>query len=168
MYEIKLDQLFLNEGSRKEINHEADLTAKDNDGALLFRKPVSITGSIQNEARIVTITAMISADYYAVCDRCACDVVKHLSVPMEHTLVRELNSVVDADEYIVVPELKLDLDALAEEDLLLELPSKVLCSNDCKGLCPQCGKNLNEGPCGCEKPVDPRLESLAALLTEDE
>ena len=41
----------------------------------------------------------------------------------------------------------------------------VLCREDCKGLCPHCGKDLNEGPCGCEpRQIDPRLEALKKLL----
>ena len=59
----------------------------------------------------------------------------------------------------------IDLDELVMSDLLLTLPMKHLCREDCKGLCAQCGKNLNEGDCGCiKKPVDPRLEALRKLL----
>ena len=50
-------------------------------------------------------------------------------------------------------------------DLLLALPTKHLCREDCRGLCPRCGKNLNEGLCGCrEDKVDPRLAVLAQLM----
>ena len=47
------------------------------------------------------------------------------------------------------------------------MDGKHLCSEDCKGLCPTCGKDLNEGPCGCGKEVDPRLAVLAKLLDKD-
>ena len=50
------------------------------------------------------------------------------------------------------------------EELLLFFPTKMLCKPDCKGLCCKCGKNLNDGPCDCQKDVDPRLESLLQLL----
>ena len=46
------------------------------------------------------------------------------------------------------------------------LPSKFLCDDDCKGLCPKCGANLNEGPCECKKDIDPRFEALLSLLDE--
>ena len=62
------------------------------------------------------------------------------------------------------PDGKLDLSQLALEDVFLSLPSKLLCKEDCKGICPQCGKNLNEGPCGCKKEVDPRLAALLDFL----
>ena len=46
---------------------------------------------------------------------------------------------------------------------------KVLCREDCKGLCPVCGKDLNDGDCGCDRTErDPRFESLRALFNDDE
>ena len=69
------------------------------------------------------------------------------------------------DDYIEAPDYKLDTDALLRDDILLELPSKFLCKESCKGLCPKCGKNLNEGPCNCNtNETDPRLAVLKQLL----
>ena len=57
------------------------------------------------------------------------------------------------------------LDELVEADLILSLPFKNLCREDCRGLCPICGKNLNEGLCGCRpQTADPRLEILRQLI----
>ena len=59
----------------------------------------------------------------------------------------------------------MDLDELIRTDILLELPTKFLCKEDCKGLCPTCGKNLNEGACNCQThQIDPRLEVLKQLI----
>jgi len=59
---------------------------------------------------------------------------------------------------------EIDLSQSVEENLFLNLPMKPLCRPDCKGLCPQCGHDLNEGPCTCEEPVtDPRLAGLREL-----
>ena len=49
---------------------------------------------------------------------------------------------------------------------VLNMDSKLLCSDDCKGLCCRCGKNLNDGPCSCEKEIDPRLAALKQLLNK--
>ena len=71
----------------------------------------------------------------------------------------------DNDDYIFIEDKKLDLLAPVEEQLMLEMPSKTLCREDCRGLCQKCGKNLNEGPCTCEEhEVDPRLAILKTLL----
>ncbi len=166
MFEINLEELFNRVGSKIQLDHTADFSDLDVNGEKPFRDPVKITGVIQNIAEVVFMDATVQATEYTVCDRCATDVVKHLSVPMQHTFVPELENE-DDDGYIVVPDMILDLDALAREDLLLDLPSKVLCREDCKGLCPQCGKNLNDGPCDCKEPVDPRLAGLLSLLDDD-
>jgi uncharacterized protein len=60
----------------------------------------------------------------------------------------------------------LDLTEVLRQDVLLAVPSHILCREDCRGLCPTCGKNLNEGPCGCEPEPDARWAALAALLNE--
>jgi len=61
----------------------------------------------------------------------------------------------------------LDLSEALREQILLDLPMQPLCKPDCRGLCPECGKNLNEGPCDCMKEViDPRLARLKELLQE--
>ena len=78
-------------------------------------------------------------------------------------LVRKLNT--DNDEYVVCEDSQLDLDELVRADLFLELPSKVLCTEDCKGLCGQCGRNLNFDSCECEKNQLTRgFEVLGKLL----
>ena len=63
----------------------------------------------------------------------------------------------------------LDLAPLIRELSLLAIPMQVYCRDGCKGICVQCGKNLNEGPCDCEfDEIDPRLEALRALLDESD
>ena len=69
------------------------------------------------------------------------------------------------DTLLLVENESIELDDLLREDILLELPTKFLCKPDCKGLCPGCGKNLNEGKCDCSaRQVDPRLEVLKQLI----
>ena len=87
-----------------------------------------------------------------------------MTIPMQHVLVTSLNRE-ENDELILVEDMRLDLSELAESDIILALPSKFLCRNDCRGLCPRCGKDLNDGDCGCDtRETDPRLESLRQLL----
>ena len=61
----------------------------------------------------------------------------------------------------------IDLGQVASEQVLLNVPMKPLCSDDCKGLCPTCGADLNAGDCGCEQPAsDPRFDVLKKFLLE--
>jgi uncharacterized metal-binding protein YceD (DUF177 family) len=58
---------------------------------------------------------------------------------------------------------KIDLEPLFREQFVLAIPYAPLCTEDCKGLCPQCGIDRNTGTCSCEKPIDPRLAALKGL-----
>lgn len=60
---------------------------------------------------------------------------------------------------------ELDTDPIVIEAVQLEVPMKVLCREDCAGLCPQCGTDLNQGSCECEPARDPRWDALADLST---
>jgi uncharacterized protein len=72
-----------------------------------------------------------------------------------------------AEALTVSDDAHLDLTPVAREDFLLSIPMHALCRPDCKGLCPQCGKNWNEGPCDCEEDaVDPRWAGLADIFKE--
>jgi uncharacterized protein len=62
---------------------------------------------------------------------------------------------------------EIDLEPLARETVVLELPQAPLCREDCLGLCPHCGVDRNEGTCSCEPPRDPRWSVLDELRTTD-
>ena len=74
-----------------------------------------------------------------------------------------------ADEYLVVKRGILEPDEAIIESIYLELPSRLLCSPDCRGLCPKCGKKMIGDECGCApREIDPRWSKLKALLDEDD
>ncbi|MBN2026173.1 MAG: DUF177 domain-containing protein [Actinobacteria bacterium] len=74
----------------------------------------------------------------------------------------------EEDEY-VIDEGTIDLNLLVNDAVMLSLPIKHLCDEGCKGLCQACGKNLNQGECGCiQESIDPRLEVLRTLLEKEE
>jgi uncharacterized protein len=69
------------------------------------------------------------------------------------------------DSLTISDDVHLDLTPVVREDFLLSIPMHALCRPDCKGLCPQCGANWNEGPCDCrDEQIDPRMQVLAQLL----
>ena len=160
---IELKNLFNNEGETLIIDETADYSDFELNGTKPFAAPVSIVGKITNSIGIVKLSAAAKFVYHAPCDRCAVMVDRPMEVPVEHLLVAKLNNE-ENDSFILVEDMTLDLDELVLSDIVLSLPSKFLCSDDCRGLCAQCGKNLNDGPCDCQKPVDPRLEALRDLL----
>ena len=79
--------------------------------------------------------------------------------------IRELADEDNADEWtFLLDGDNADLDDIMTTAFVLSMDSKLLCSEDCKGLCAKCGKNLNEGPCQCKPDVDPRFAALQQLL----
>ena len=114
------------------------------------------------ESRL-TIEAKAQFSMEVTCDRCAEDIRPEFTVDIEHGLVASLNHE-DNDDYILIEDMKLDVRQLTLEDIYLALPGKFLCKEDCEGLCPECGANLNESSCDCKKPIDPRLEALKKFL----
>lgn len=148
---LDLKGAFECEGFRRNFVFSFDMS----DRAEGFSHPVQVTGSVRNQAGVVALQAVAEADYVTVCDRCCVPLVEHYSVPCQNVLVRsssgggEPNG--ENDDILSVQDEKLDLAELVASNVLLALPMKHLCREDCKGLCPTCGKNLNDGPCGCEK-----------------
>ena len=71
------------------------------------------------------------------------------------------------DEIYLLEDGGIELDEVFSTACILNLDGKHLCSEDCKGLCGKCGADLNKGPCGCKKELDPRLAVLAKLLDKD-
>ncbi len=162
---INLEKVFGGGVSELEISYDFDFSACEFGGVYPFTTPVKLRGVITNETDIVYIKAEASFRFDAVCDRCACSFSRDMTVPVSHILVSELNDE-DNDEYILAEGMNLDIEQLTLEDILLSLPTKILCKEECKGMCSRCGKNLNEGECDCEKEIDPRLEALRQLLDD--
>ncbi len=162
---IELESIFNTEGMKYPFDYELSLSGIEAYGYSPIVDPVKVKGQIENKAGIVTLTANAELVYEAPCDRCAKDVKREFNFPVEHTLVVTLESG-ENDAFLEVPNMRLNLDELVEEDVNLALPTKYLCNDECKGLCPMCGKNLNEAQCNCKAPIDPRMEALLQLLDD--
>jgi uncharacterized protein len=95
------------------------------------------------------------------CDRCLTDVSFQVPVSVDETVeVSEGQVVNDTDigPYSFVDEEDIDVDELILNEILVNFPAKILCQDDCKGICPVCGKNRNLEPCQCDDTVlDPRM-----------
>lgn len=160
---FELEPLFNNIGYSVPISYEIDLSDTEFNATKPFTAPVKVCGNFINSAGVVSVSAVAEFTLSLFCDRCASPIEKHLKIPVEHILVTELNDENNVD-LILVDSFRFELDELVCDDIFLYLPSKFLCNKDCKGVCLQCGKNLNDGPCSCKKPVDSRLEALLQLL----
>lgn len=128
-------------------------------------EPVRASGQIRNTAGVLLLTGNLKTALSCVCDRCTAAFIDDFDLDFEATLVTELQNEQEADEWVFLLENDgVDLEEVITTAFVLNMDSKMLCSEDCKGLCAKCGANLNDGPCGCKKEVDPRLAVLAQLL----
>ena len=158
LYQLK--PLFMGEKESLPLHCELDLSELVIGGSHPFPHPVVVEGEVRVSADVVSLRAEARYLFEGACDRCLRDIRCERLVPVEHILVTSLNNE-DNGEFVLVDNYQLPLDSLVEADLILSLPSKVLCREDCRGLCPHCGKDQNEGLCGCKpQAADPRLEAL--------
>jgi len=133
-----------------------------------LKNGVNVKGKAFCKADVVYIQLNISFDFFGICDRCADEFEREYSFDINKIVVQKLeNEDDDFDDFIVVENNVLDLDDYVYQEIQLFLPQKMLCSEDCKGLCAKCGKNLNKEKCSCEKEVDPRMAALLQLLEEE-
>ncbi len=133
-----------------------------------LKNGVDVKGKAYCKADVVYLDITVQFDFFGVCDRCAEDFEREYSFDIHRIVVEQLqNEDDDFEEFVVVENCKLDLDDFVYQEIQLFLPQKMLCSEECQGICPKCGKNLNDGPCDCKKDVDPRMAALLQLLDEE-
>lgn len=164
---IELDKL---EGSSAKFEHtyDAEELVLDDEHVRLTEPP-QVAGRINRSGHEVRVQGTIRARAEVDCDRC----LKQVPVPVEAAFDV---TYVPAEDYAeteaaelqaedlavsVYEDNAIDVDELVREQVLLALPARALCTEDCKGLCPVCGLNRNDHPCECEsREVDPRWSGL--------
>lgn len=127
-------------------------------------QPVSVHFSAVLEENAVRLTLFITAEVHAECARCLDSVVREFRVEREF-FIREMGWLREDNELPFTQDGRLDLRELAYTELVLEVPTVLLCSEKCEGLCPVCGCRK---PCACKHEtngaVDERLSILKQLL----
>ncbi|WP_239617104.1 YceD family protein [Cohnella mopanensis] len=112
----------------------------------------------------ILVSGQLSCDVRMQCSRCLDKFDETVLVPFEEQFRIVENGEAELsedDEAVPVTEERIDLSPYLAEELVVQLPYAPLCSEDCKGLCPECGMNLNEQSCGCNtEKIDPRMAAL--------
>jgi len=142
-----------------------------------------LSGPIRGNVRLmrtqqgILVQAYLTVDAEMECSRC----LKPARVTLETYLEEEFRSTIDINtglrlgpqpDEIVDEEALIDahhilhLDEAARQELEASLPLKPLCREACAGICPRCGSDLNQGPCGCAPEIDRRWEALRQMLNE--
>ncbi len=139
-----------------------------------FESDAHVVGVLTDNAGYMRLKLKAALKYHGECARCLAPVDGVFSLDFERTVTTEgvlsedkLQE--DEDEYVVIRGSSLDVDEPLCEELVLAFPTKLLCSEDCLGLCPKCGKRRSEGDCGCPtREIDPRLAILATYFDKND
>ncbi len=142
---------------------EMDLSNMEFSGRYPVSRPVAVEGSVESRAGVLELALTARTILDAVCDRCGKPFQQEKVIPFSCMLAEELENE-ENDEIVLLEDGQADVGDLARMAFILGMDTKTLCSEDCKGLCAQCGADLNLGPCSCQKETDPRLAVLAKLL----
>ena len=149
---LQLREIFQIEGMHLPVSYEITPEELSEVRGYTFAAPVAVSGEFYNRAGIVTLKYTVSCTLDVVCDRCLTELKRDYSYDFSHTVGPSLQSEGDIyDTYLVAQHDSIDMNETAISDLLLMLPTKMLCREDCKGLCDICGCNLNECTCNCRK-----------------
>jgi uncharacterized protein len=159
-------------GASREYDLEEDITGIDKD--LDVVKPLQGKVKFLRTGNGILVTGRLQTEVSLPCRRCLAPV----AVPVTFDLEEQFHPSIDLISGQAVPAADdeeeatrtdarhiLDLTEVVRQNLLLTVPMSALCSSQCRGLCPECGENLNEGSCRCQREEgDPRLAALRDLL----
>ena len=154
---------------KKEVNITYELTPLYFDGEKIEAiEDVNVIGNITSVGDVLTLRASIKTKLKFNCSRCLEAFIYPIDIDIEERFTNN-KELQNDEEIIFVDSDSLDIAKTVENIIISTLPIKRLCTDNCKGLCCQCGKNLNEGSCHCEKnDVDLRLAKLQELFGNKE
>ena len=161
-------QVDLRELARGPVDTQGQLAGNDPlfEGLdVTLADPVRVAGRLQaaGEGRFYW-RASLRTRMAGQCRRCLAPVTVPVVADVDALFSQDPDALEDPSSYPLARDATaIDLRGALREELLLALPQWVVCREDCRGLCPRCGADLNAGPCGCPPAVDPRWSGLAAL-----
>ena len=166
---IQFSDLISSKNRKKEINVTYDLEPLYFDGEKIEAvEALSVVGNITSVGDVLTLRASIKTKLNLNCSRCLEAFIYPIDIEIEERFTNN-NELQNDEEIIFVDGNILDITEIVENVIISTLPIKRLCTDNCRGLCYQCGKNLNEGSCNCNtNDVDLRLAKLQELFGNKE
>ncbi len=135
---------------------------------LVLAEPVRVLGRLQaaGDGRFYW-RGSLHTQVAAQCRRCLAPVALPVAADIDALFSQDRDALDDPNSYSLAADATaIDLRPAVREELVLAVPQWVLCREDCRGLCPRCGQDLNAGPCSCPPATDARWHALAALKSK--
>ena len=167
---ISLSEIMTTKDKVEKIEAPIELESFDYQGEsyeIAHREPVDLTiTNLGNRTVIIEGSTNISLTLF--CSRC----LKEIPYPMDIHFQKEIDfnqteedRAEELDETNYIIGYNLDVDTLIYDEILIDFPMRLLCNEDCKGLCKSCGTNLNEKTCDCDTTVlDPRMSVIRDIF----
>lgn len=162
---LDLSDLTLRTGERHERAYSLELAPVVLGGvSYQVLLPQGVTVAVDRVAGGFLITIYADAKLYGPCARCLDEAVLEVRAEQQEFAPTAKDGWEESDLSAFIKGMVVDVAGIAREAVVLSLPSQIVCSPSCRGLCPQCGQDLNQGPCGCP-PSEPddrwgKLEDL--------
>lgn len=150
----------------REIPLELDTVEVGAEHFVLSAKSPVAVDVTHMSGRVLHIEARCHVSALIPCGRCLEEVERTFSVSLSRDVdMKKMETEQGLDEYSLITGTELDVDRMIHNELLVQWPLRVLCREDCKGICRKCGANLNHGECGCDTvELDPRMAVIAEIF----
>lgn len=147
-YLVSVRPLLYRPGEKRNVEVTIDAETAAGFGMRFTQLP-QVKGVLENRAGVLFFRYTAECVTDLECDRCLASVAMKLCENFEHVVVTETATEQNDSDYLLTADAMLDVAEVAMTDLRLALPSKILCSEECLGICPRCGTNRNESHCSC-------------------
>ena len=169
---IDLSEILSLEGKTQVVEAPVSMDSfqsKLGDFPVAEKEPLSLT--ITNTGKkVLKIEAKGRITVNIPCDKCLKDVPTEFDIDFEQEIDMQASKedrIKDLDEINYVTGCSLDVEQLVHNEILIHWPLRVLCKEDCRGICPKCGKDLNEGSCECDQTSpDPRMAVISDIFSK--
>ncbi|MCE5220437.1 MAG: DUF177 domain-containing protein [Clostridium sp.] len=165
---VQISDIISGKDRSKNFNYTFEMPQFNFEGDII--KPIGsceVIGVISSDSDILILSAKIEANLEMICSRCLDTFIYPIDIDIEERFTT--NRSTEDGEAIVVMDDVLDITEVVETSIISTLPIKRVCKDDCKGLCQECGCNLNYNACSCHKEdIDIRFEALKGLFDNKE
>ncbi|ACD23256.1 DUF177 domain-containing protein [Clostridium botulinum] len=165
---VRVSDLISRKERSKKIDYKFEIPKFEFEGDVIT--PVSkceVSGVITSDKDIVIMKAKVKVTLEMNCARCLDTFIYPIDIDIEERFANNNN--LQEEEVVIVLDDILDISQIIESNIISTLPIQRLCKNDCKGLCQECGSNLNKQPCSCNKyDTDIRFDVLKGLFDNKE
>ncbi len=169
---IDLNEILSETGKEKQYKApiEKDFFTVNNESYNYNKKSDVLFKIVNKGKKVIKVDADIDIELIMPCGRCLEDVI----VPLKQTVSKDIDLKKtaqeredDIEEDVFLNGMNLDTEVFIDNEIFVNLPMKVLCKEDCKGICYKCGTNLNTGSCDCDTTeLDPRMSKILDVFNQ--